>query len=59
MSSVCSLYGEFAHEKLPKLLERLIGLCGDTSHCGLDKFCEHDVCFVPCCKKRKMLGLSH
>ncbi|EGF78346.1 hypothetical protein BATDEDRAFT_90909 [Batrachochytrium dendrobatidis JAM81] len=43
----CSLYGELPHTGLGKLLERLVGLCGETKHLGLARFCEHQIAFVP------------
>ncbi|KAJ1330318.1 hypothetical protein BSLG_001009 [Batrachochytrium salamandrivorans] len=30
-----------------RLLERLVGLCGETEHLGLARFCEHHICFLP------------
>ncbi|KAH6583130.1 hypothetical protein BASA50_010660 [Batrachochytrium salamandrivorans] len=43
----CSLYGELPHAGLGRLLERLVGLCGETEHLGLARFCEHHICFLP------------
>ncbi|KAI8927630.1 hypothetical protein BC831DRAFT_497659 [Entophlyctis helioformis] len=43
----CALYGELPHTSLGKLLERMVGLCGDTLHQGSSRFCEHDICFIP------------
>ncbi|KAJ3002713.1 hypothetical protein HKX48_002146, partial [Thoreauomyces humboldtii] len=43
----CSLHGHLPHALLPKLLERLIALCGNIDFDYSQNVWEHEICYTP------------
>ena len=42
-----TLHGSISHTKLPKLIDRLVGICGDMRSPPDQLFCDHTIVYIP------------